>query len=238
MHWRFPVYLPIIMQAIILAAGRGTRMGPLTDATPKPLLTVRGKPLLYHLVASLPRKIDELIIVVGYLGDQIREYCGARFHGRPVTYVTQEEHRGTYHALELARTHIGHAPFALFFGDDIFDLATIRKLIEYPLGVVTARAAHPEKFGVVHLAPGGYVAAIEEKPEHPTSNLVLTSAYVLTRDIFRFPPERNPANGEYYLSTALSNMAQKHPVKAVEANFWFPIGTPDDLAHAEHTSFV
>lgn len=221
------------MQGVILAAGRGTRMGALTEATPKPLLTVAGKPLLYHIVAALPRTVDRLVIVVGHLGEHVRAYCGTRFHGRPVEYVEQRESLGTYHALECARPHIGHTPFALFFGDDLFDLATVRTLITHPLAVLTAHAPHPERFGVVKLASGGYVHSIEEKPAQPASNLVLTSACVLTRDVFRFPPERHPQTGEYYLSHAISHMASKHPVKAVVAERWIPVGTPEDLAYAE-----
>lgn len=223
------------MQGIILAAGRGTRMGTLTERTPKPLLAVAGKPLLYHIVAALPRTIDRLVIVVGHLGEHVQAYCGTKFHGRPVDYVEQREPRGTYHALECARTHIGHMPFALFFGDDLFDLATIRKLIAHPLAVLTAQATHPERFGVVTLAPGGYVRSIEEKPAQPTSNLVLTSACVLTRDVFRFSPGPHPQTGEYYLSQAISDMASKHPIKAVQADRWIPVGTPEDLVHAEQT---
>lgn len=221
------------MQGIILAAGRDTRMGTLTGRTPKPLLAVAGKPLLYHIVAALPRTIDRLVIVVGHLGEHIQAYCGTKFHGRPVDYVEQREPRGTYHALECARTHIGHTPFALFFGDDLFDLATIRKLIVHPLAALTARARQPERFGVVTLASGSYIRSIEEKPTRPTSNLVLTSACVLTRDIFRFSPEPHPHTGEYYLSHAISRMASKHPIKAVEADYWIPVGTPEDLARAE-----
>jgi NDP-sugar pyrophosphorylase family protein len=70
------------MHGIILAAGRGARMGALTEATPKPLLTIAGKPLLYHIAAALPRTVDRLIIVVERLSEQVRAYCGIRFHAR------------------------------------------------------------------------------------------------------------------------------------------------------------
>ena len=82
------------MQCVILAAGKGTRMRPLTEHTPKPLIKVCGKPILQHIVEALPAEIDELILVVGYLEEQIRTFCGAEFCGRKVKYVTQGNSAG------------------------------------------------------------------------------------------------------------------------------------------------
>jgi len=78
------------MQCVILAAGKGTRLRPLTENCPKPLVEVGGKTLLDHIVGALPSSVDELIIVTGYLGEMIEAYCGTEFHGRKVTYVTQK----------------------------------------------------------------------------------------------------------------------------------------------------
>ena len=220
------------MKAVILAAGEGKRMHPLTLTTPKPLLEINGKSLIDRLVETFPDTIDELIIVVGYMGDLVKAHCGRKFHGRPVTYVTQPTAQGTYQALELAEPLLDHHPFALFFADDLYDSATIADLIQYPLAAVTARAVNPERFGVVEVGTSGHIRSIVEKPEHPASNMVLTSAYTLTRDIFSYAPEQKP-NGEYYLSEALAKMARLHPVKTVPATFWFPIATPDDLTDAE-----
>jgi NDP-sugar pyrophosphorylase family protein len=77
------------MQCVILAAGKGTRLRPLTDDIPKPLVLVAGKSLLEHIVAALPSAVDELIIVHGYLGEQIKAHCGEFYFGRKVTYVEQ-----------------------------------------------------------------------------------------------------------------------------------------------------
>ncbi|MEK7512832.1 MAG: nucleotidyltransferase family protein [Patescibacteria group bacterium] len=220
------------MKGVILAAGEGVRMRPLTYTTPKPLLVVRGKTLLDRLVENFPPSIDELIIVVGYRGDQIKAHCGRKFFGRPVSYLTQPEKQGTYGALALAEPLLNHHPFALFFADDLFDQETLAALTRYPLAAVVARVTDPERFGVVETTPSGHIKRVVEKPEQPTSNVVLTSAYTLTRDIFAYPPERK-ANGELYLSEALSQMAQQHPIKTIPATFWFPIATPHDLEVAE-----
>ncbi len=79
------------MQAVILAAGEGVRMRPLTLTKPKPLLEVLGKPLIRYATEGLPKEVTELIIVLGYRGEQIKAYCGTSFCGRTVTYVWQKQ---------------------------------------------------------------------------------------------------------------------------------------------------
>lgn len=209
-------------------------MRPLTLTTPKPLLPLAGKPLLRRLVEALPPTVDELIIVVGYRGDQIKAYCGTEFLGRPVTYVTQTKRKGIYQALELCKPLLSRdEPFALFFADDILDATTIAECLAHPLAAVISRVEHPERYGVVTLNPDRTIRDVIEKPEAPTSNLVLTTAYTLTPLIFRYRPPRHPASGEFYISTALGAMAREHPIATVEAKLWIPIGTPEDLARAE-----
>ncbi|PIP29941.1 hypothetical protein COU12_00210 [Candidatus Jorgensenbacteria bacterium CG10_big_fil_rev_8_21_14_0_10_54_38] len=222
------------MKAVILAAGEGVRMRPLTLTTPKPLLHLAGKPLLKHIVEALPPTVSELIIVVGYRGDQIKNYCGNEFLGHAVHYVTQNERTGNYRALELAKPFLApDEPFGLFFADDLIDRASIAKCLSRPPAIVASRVAHPERFGVITLNADGTVEEIVEKPKVPHSNLVTTSAYALTCDIFRYQPTPHPLNGEFYLATALAQMAREYSIAVVETKFWIPIGTPEDLARAE-----
>src|SRR3989338_8673122 len=91
------------MQAVILAAWLGTRMGQLTKDTPKPLLKIADKTLLEHNLTALPDEIDEVVLVVGYLDDQIRNFVGKKFLGKKITYVHQEKLRGTGHALSMCK---------------------------------------------------------------------------------------------------------------------------------------
>ena len=78
------------MKAVILAAGEGVRMRPLTLRTPKPLLQVAGRPLLEHIIYALPKDINELIVVIGYLGDQIKNFLGNEYHGLKIQYIWQK----------------------------------------------------------------------------------------------------------------------------------------------------
>lgn len=220
------------MKAVILAAGEGVRMRPLTLDTPKPLLKIAGVPIIERLIAQLPEKVNELIVVIGYLGEKIQNYLGDEFLGRKIKYVWQKERHGTYHAIEQTRHLLNNESFAAFFTDDILDQKTIHELLEHPLAVVTAEVPDPRPFGVIVFNPDGTIADIEEKPEIPKSNSVLTTAYALTPQIFKYAPTPH-SSGEFYLSHALSKMAKEHPIRVVKAKMWLPIGKPEDILKAE-----
>jgi len=223
------------MKAILLAAGEGIRMRPLTLNTPKPLLKVAGKSILEHLISRFPKEIDELILVIGYLGDKIKDYCGATFLGRSVKYVWQKQKLGTYHALELCRPHLKeNESFMLFYSDDLVDENAIRNCLGHDLAVVCKNIEDPRPFGVVTPAEDNTVKEIVEKPENPLSNLVLANGYKLSSRLFDYPPEKHPKSGEFYLSVAISKMAKEHKIKIIEAKTWLSFGTPEDIVKKEH----
>lgn len=221
------------MQAVILAAGEGVRMRPLTLNVPKPLLRVNGKPLIEHLMETLPNEIDEIIMVVGYLGQQIIDYFGNEWKGKKISYVWQHKKEGTYKALELAKPLLSGKLFLQLFADDLFDEKSIHTLV---LGnvpsILVARHEKPEKFGVVEVDEKKLVKSIEEKPPHPKSDLVSCGPAVLPMKIFEYPPKPHE-NGEYYLSVSMSELAKHTPLRAVTAQTWIAIGYPDDIAVAE-----
>jgi len=206
-------------------------MMPLTLKNPKPLLKVGGVPIIERLIAQLPEKVDELIVVIGYLGEKIQSYLGEEFMGRKISYIWQKR-TGTYGPMADTQHLLNNEPFALFFADDILDRETIHKLLEHPLAAVTAEVPDARPFGVIVFNPDGTIADIEEKPEVPKSNSVLTTAYTFTPHIFKYAPEPHP-NGELYLSLALSKMAKEHPIRVVKAKMWLPIGKPEDILKAE-----
>lgn len=219
------------MQCVILAAGKGTRLKPLTDNCPKPLVKVAGKPLLDHIVEALPTAVDELIIVVGYLGGMIEEYCGKEFHGRKVTYITQEEQKGTAHALWLCKDLI-KGRFLFLFADDLHGKEDLARATSYIRSILVASVTNPEKFGIVVRNPDGTLGLMIEKPEHAPSNCASTGAMILDDHIFEFEPE-TPVKGEYYLTEVIERYAQKYPIAVVEENVWIPIGYPEDIIRAE-----
>ena len=222
-----------LMKAVILAAGEGIRMRPLTLHVPKPLLTVKGLPLLHHLLVALPENITEIVIVVGYLGEKIKNHFGEEYLGKKIAYVEQPEKKGTFSALQLCEPLLSDdEPFCVFYADDLLNRASIDRLLEHRFAVLVKKSEHPERFGVVSATPDGKVLGIIEKPEQPTSNLIVTNGCILDKNVFCCVPPPH-ANGELYLSAAIHEMAKKHDVYAVSADFWFPIGTPEDLKTAE-----
>lgn len=221
------------MKAIILAAGEGRRMRPLTETTPKPLLRIQGKPLIEHIVEKLPREVDELIIVVGYLGHMIQDYCGENFLGRPVTYVEQSAPLGTYHAVSLAKDLIKEGErFFILNGDDIHDQEGLKECLNYPRAIIVSEVENPKPFGVVELDENGFLLGIVEKPEFPKTNLVNTGANLLDSNIFKYPAEQHP-NGEFYLPTVIEKMLKDYPVHAVHSTGWLTVATPEDLTRVE-----
>lgn len=220
------------MQCVILAAGKGTRMRPLTENTPKPLVKVAGKPLLEHIIEALPSSVKELIIVTGYLEEQIQEYFGSEFHGRKVTYVHQDEQKGTAHALWLCKDLL-KGRFLFMFADDLHGARDIARATSYTRSMLTLTTDTPEKFGIVVRHPDGTLASIVEKPEQAPSNLASTGVMVLDENIFKFDPFATETKGEYYLTDVIQEYAKEYPIAVVEQNLWIPVGYPEDIEKAE-----
>ncbi len=224
------------MKAIILAAGKGTRMHPLTQRCPKPLVVLGGRTLLDHIVSQLPSEVDELIIVVGYLGHMIRHYCGIRFMGRRVTYIEQDEAKGTYHALKLTEHLLKSGErFFVMSADDLHGKGAFRECLKYQRALIVSEIDDPRPYGVVEVDGTGSIASIEEKPEYPKTNLVSTNAWLLDYNIFKFSAPLHRTKREYLLPCAAQKMIAYYPVKVVRSSFWYPISTPEDVLYAEFT---
>jgi len=219
------------MQCVILAAGKGKRLLPLTEDKPKPLVEVAGKPLLDHIVEAFPSAIKELIIVTGYKGEMIREYCGNEFHGRPVKYVEQKEINGPAKALWLCKDLI-KGRFLFMFADDIHGAKDLARAVSFSRSILATTSDKPERFGVIVRNPDGTISDIEEKPSAPSSNLVTTGPMVLDEHIFDYAPEA-PINGEYFMPEIIMRYKEKYPLAVVEENLWIPIGYPEDVTKAE-----
>lgn len=216
------------MKAIIPCAGEGVRMRPLTLATPKQLLEIGGKPILEHIFENLPDEIGEVVLVIGYLGDKIRDYFGDGFLGRKICYVEQKEKLGTADALWRCRDILGEERFLMLYGDDIMDKASIQKCLAHDLALLIKEVGDPRRFGVVVADERGRVVDIVEKPEVPSSNLAFTGVKVLDGRIFNYPARRHP-NGEFYITDSLAQLIKDHDVFVEHAKLWLSIATPEDL---------
>lgn len=221
------------MKAVIFAAGEGKRLHPLTLDKPKQLVEALGKTLIQHIWEILPTTVDEVVVVIGYKREMIRDFLGDEYMGKRVTYVEQDEPLGTAHALNLCKSHLEKEDkFLLMYGDDLHGKDGVARLVEHDMALLVSFVDDPRRFGVVVTNEDGTIKNIEEKPEHPKSNLAVTGAYVLSPKIFDYKA-LHTKNGEYYLTDMIEGYIRDYPMQVVESDFWIPIAYPHDIARAE-----
>ena len=206
-------------------------MRPLTLERPKPLIEVAGKTLIEHVLDALPSEIGEIIIVVGYKAQMIKEHLGDTRNDRPIRYVHQWMPAGTAHALSMARPFLS-GRFLLMNADDIHAPEALALAVTHPLSILVSEYAEPQRMGVVEKSAEGTLASIVEKPEHPKSNLVSTGAMVLDERLFAYEAPRHES-GEYFMTDPLRALAKDNPVVVVTQSLWIPVGYPEDIEPAE-----
>ncbi|HEY8505557.1 MAG TPA: nucleotidyltransferase family protein [Gemmataceae bacterium] len=213
------------MDAVILAAGLGTRLRPYTETTPKPLLEVQGRPILDWTLAALP-PVERLVVVVHHLAAQVEDYLRRQPHvpaGRWVT-VRQEEPRGTGDALRCCRDHVRADRLMVLNGDDLYGRADLAELGACESGILAHPVDEPRRFGIVFPRPDGTLERLVEKPDLEGTHLANIGAYVFPRWVFDVELPRSP-RGEYEITDAVAAVAARQPVRVVRATFWLPIGT-------------
>lgn len=221
------------MQAIILAAGKGLRLKPYTDHSPKGLVSIAGKPLLEWTIMRLPKQISSIHIVVGYLGEQIKSHFGENFHNLPLTYSTQDPLNGTGSALFCAKDFCS-GKFLVINGDDIYDKQDLAILCATDhWGMLCIKTTSPLSGAVVTNSEGNITSLHEERSE--SEKLLNCGAYLLDESVFNLPLAsiQTHAGTEYSLPHTLVQQANHTQVRAVLATSWLPIGTPQELANAE-----
>lgn len=222
------------MQAVILAAGNGMRMRPLTEHTPKPLVRAAGVPLLEHNLRVLPDEVTELVVVVGYLKEQIIAHFGNSWNGKKIVYVEQKEQKGTGHALYLCKEYV-HGTFLVMMADDIHSARDIRAAIAGGNNVVLVKKSTKGFSGGKVVVDSDNTLVSIEEGTHEAGSLVNTALYVLTDDIFNYTPVAIKEGKEFGLpQTIVARMGTVKTV-VVEALDWVQISTPADVLAYEAT---
>jgi bifunctional UDP-N-acetylglucosamine pyrophosphorylase/glucosamine-1-phosphate N-acetyltransferase len=209
-----------ISQAVILCAGRGTRIYPLTLTKPKPLLKVCGKTILGHNLDQLQGLVKEAILVIGYKGEQIKESFGDRYKNISIKYVWQKQALGTGDAAKKASSLIKDR-FLLLYGDDLHDKQDIKKCIEKFPCILLKRVQEPSAFGQVKTERNN-VKYLVEKPKTNVSNLVNTGVYYLDKSIFDFNIKKSP-RGEYEFTDYIKHFIKTEKLNYGIAENWMPI---------------
>ena len=230
-----------VTKAVILAAGRGTRMRELTEDLPKPMIPVRGKPILQHIVEGLREAgVTHFQIIVGYRADVVQDFFGdgSRF-GVSVEYATQVVQDGTGRVVELARDFAGADPFILSYGDILIAPENYRRLValseDKALVSVKHNPGEIAKGGAVFIDDQWRMTDLREKPQpgEPTSPWYNAGVYAFRPSIFEYTAklEKSP-RGEYELTDAIRSLAlASGRVRVVElAGDWADVRDPEVLA--------
>ncbi len=222
------------MQAVVLLAGKGTRMA-MDYGGPKHLLPVAGKPVVEHALDRLPCEIRELVFIVGGPHEEaIRQhFSGGAYGGRRIVFLVQKEPLGIAHAFRVAAPAITGRWLGMV-GDDIFGPRSLQKLAQQrDLSLIGSRVANPQNFGVLATDHSGYLTRAIEKPQTFISDLVWNGAMVMDRDFFdaKIAPS---ARGEYETPDVwMKLIAAGRKIKVIEADFWLPINDKQQLEEAE-----
>lgn len=224
------------MQAVILAAGRGTRMGNLTEDRPKALLSLGEKTILEREFDALPESIEEVIIVVGYLGGLIRDKIGGIYQGKTVLYVEQEKLDGTAGALWRAKD-ILHDSFIVMMADDLYAKEDLERCMkEKDWSVLLQRRSEIRSKGKVELDEEGNVVDVAEGNHGNVPGLLNTNLFKLDTRVFQSPlVPRFAGSDEFGLPQTViaGSKLFNIPLRPVETDKWVEITTPEDVKKAE-----
>jgi dTDP-glucose pyrophosphorylase len=237
-----------ISKAVILAAGRGTRMRDLTNELPKPMIEVRGKPILQHIIEGLRAAgVEKFLIIVGYRAEVVRQAFGNGTHlGVAISYATQVVQDGTGRVVELAREFAGADPFVLSYGDILVEPSNYPRLTTLPKeteAIVSVRRNEDvSQGGAVFVNERFELIDLREKPQpgEPTSPWYNAGIYAFRPSIFVFTArlERSP-RGEFELTDAIRGLVRSgKKVQALELiGDWADVRDPEILAALNQSSF-
>ncbi len=226
-----------MVSCLILAAGEGKRMRPLTGTRPKVMLPVATLPMMEHLIRVVrDAGIVSIILVVGYHEEAVRNHFkdGSDL-GVRITYVRQKEQLGTGDAVRAAESNM-KGRFLLLNGDMLLKKEDVSALLscEAPCMAVYS-SDHPEDYGVVTLHDG-IISSLDEKSKKTDSNLINAGMYLLDTDIFTLLQEIVPSSrGEIELTDALNRYISEGILRSHLLSYWCDMGNPWDLLLANET---
>ncbi len=222
------------MQAVILVAGKSTRTYPLTLTRPKPLLPIADRTIIEFLLAQLEGLVSEVILVVGYRQEMIRNKLGEHWHDIHIRYCEQKDQLGTGHAVLMAEPFVKDR-FLVMNGDDIYQHEDIEQLAHYQYAALVRHVEDPSQFGVYQVDDKNRVMNLIEKPESFIGNLANIGCYCFDRSIFEYI-KNTPLSkrGEIEITTSVLSLARDrefyvHPIRG----FWFATGFPWDLLSSQ-----
>ncbi|HVO68731.1 MAG TPA: glucose-1-phosphate thymidylyltransferase [Aggregatilineaceae bacterium] len=230
------------MKAIILCAGKGTRLYPVTLTMPKPLVPVANKALVKYAIETLTNMgATEIGLVVHSLDSPIRTELGDGIDtvGVPLSYIAQEDPRGLAHAVKLSQPFIGDEPFIVYLGDNIFQdrmraLYTQFQHRNAGAAIALTEVANPSAFGIAEL-DGNTITRLIEKPKDPPTNLAIAGVYVFQPAVFDAIDHIKPSwRDELEITDAIQYLLEHgHTViPYIVDGWWIDAGNADSIVLA------
>jgi len=220
------------MKCVILAAGEGNRMHPLTYTRPKVMLPIAGKPILeWNLLNARAAGLKEIIFVVSYKSEMVREYFG---DGNPwnvkITYVNQGKSMGTAHAIGTVEPFVSDC--IVLCGDTIFGTNDIKQIVKKGNKIGLVKIDNATDYGIVELKKN-HVVKIYEKMEHPLSNIINAGIYHFNKHIFdAIRKTEKSSRGEFEITDSINILASKEPIEGVFLKEWRDVVYPWHLLDA------
>ena len=222
----------MIKKAVVMAAGKGTRMLPITENIPKHMIEINGKPFLYYLLIALNEAgFNDIAVFVSYKKEQIIDYLkqNPQLNASP---IEQEEILGSAQTIKLAQDFVENDNFIAVGGDNLWsarDLAAFN--IDDNLNYIAGyEVQNPEKYGVL-VTKDNKLVRIHEKPKEYVGNLISTGLYKFTPEIFNAIKQiKLSPRGEYEIPDAISILANEGKVNVIKLrDFWLDLGCPEDI---------
>ncbi|MDD5688955.1 MAG: sugar phosphate nucleotidyltransferase [Caldisericia bacterium] len=232
------------MKAIVLCAGKGTRLRPFTYSIPKPLIPICNVPVLGYVLSEIKKTEvkDVALIVNNEIKEPIEDYIYNNLNNYPFnfSFIIQPEPKGLAHACLMAKDFVGDDSFLMFLGDNIIpfcasEILTDNYSFQEEARILVKEISDPTPFGVVEFDSSGRVVGLEEKPKNPKSNFVILGVYIFKPNIFRIIETIKPSKrGELEITDAIQKLIEEN--KEVSAKIYS--GTFIDIAGTEQLLYA
>jgi len=221
------------MKAVIMAAGKGVRMLPLTKTIPKVLVEVNGRPFLWYVIDNLHTAgITDICLIVSYKKEKIAEFL--KKYDIKAEMIEQKVPQGTGQAVSLAKSFTKDDDFIVLGGDNLWSPNDIKRITLQKQALLGLKVANPEKYGVL-VVNDRKLVRIHEKPKEFVGDLINTGLYKFTSEIYNCLAQiKLSERGEYELTDALGLLAQKENVAVITIkDYWLDLGTIADIEKIE-----